>query len=59
MLYEAPRDLPHEMATFLMHLTAPKPIEDANGAATEQVRNSLDADKETGSFKPHRPVLFT
>ena len=34
---------------------APEPrrnrIEDANGAATEQVRNSLDADKETGSFK--------
>ena len=24
-LYEAPRDLPHEMATFLMHLTGPKP----------------------------------
>jgi hypothetical protein len=24
-LYEAPRDLPHEMATLLMHLTAPKP----------------------------------
>ena len=24
-LYEALRDLPHEMATLLMHLTAPKP----------------------------------
>jgi hypothetical protein len=24
-LYEAPRDLPHEMATLLMHLSAPKP----------------------------------
>ena len=24
-LYEAPRDLPHEMATLLMHLTEPKP----------------------------------
>jgi hypothetical protein len=23
-LYEAPRDLPHEMATLLMHLTVPK-----------------------------------
>jgi len=24
-LYEAPRDLPNEMATLLMHLSAPKP----------------------------------
>ena len=49
-LYEAPRDLPHEMTTILVHLNRAETYEDKR-AATEQVRNSLDADKETGSFK--------